>query len=307
MSTSRPPRLGAPDLGVGVGLRVPHYATIFEQWPAMDWFEVISENFMVAGGLPRRNLDRALSRYRIVQHGVSLSIGTVDPLDRDYLAKLKALTRHTKTPWVSDHLCWTGAHGANLHDLLPLPYTEEAVRHVAERARIVQDYLELPLALENVSSYLTYTQSTMTEWEFVTAVAEEADCGLLLDVNNIYVSSYNHGFDPMDYVRGVPHHRVVQMHLAGHTNMGKYILDTHSGHVIEEVWRLYRRACELTGPVSTLIEWDDEIPPFEVLAAEAEKARAARDEAIATARGREDRGHKAATASVAAAAEGSAP
>lgn len=306
MSTSRPPRLGAPDLGIGVGLRVPHYATIFEQWPAMDWFEIISENFMVAGGLPRRNLDRALSRYRLVQHGVSLSIGTVDPLDRDYLAKLKALTRHTKTPWVSDHLCWTGAHGANLHDLLPLPYTEEAVRHVAERARIVQDYLELPFALENVSSYLTYTQSTMTEWEFVTAVAEEADCGLLLDVNNIYVSSYNHGFDPMDYVRGVPHHRVVQMHLAGHTNMGKYIIDTHSGHVIDEVWRLYRKACELTGPVSTLIEWDDEIPPFEVLAAEADKARAARDEAIAIRSGI-DRARKAGTIGAPAAAEGSAP
>jgi uncharacterized protein (UPF0276 family) len=307
MSTSRPPRLGAPDLGIGVGLRVPHYGAIFEQWPEMDWFEIISENFMVGGGLPRRNLDRALSKYRLVQHGVSLSIGTVDPLDRDYLAKLKALTRHTKTPWVSDHLCWTGAHGANLHDLLPLPYTEEAVRHVAERARVVQDYLELPLLLENVSSYLTYTHSTMTEWEFVTAVVEEADCGLLLDVNNIYVSSYNHGFDPMDYVRGVPHRRVVQMHLAGHTNMGKYIIDTHSGHVIEDVWSLYREACELTGPVSTLIEWDDEIPDFEVLAAEAEKARAVRDEAIAAAAGSAERARRQAAAGLSATAAGSAP
>lgn len=281
--SSPSPRMGAPDLGIGVGLRIPHYAAVFEGWPAMDWFEIISENFMVGGGLPRHNLDRALSRYRLVQHGVSLSIGSIDPLDRDYLKRLKALTRHTGTPWVSDHLCWGGAKGANLHDLLPLPYTEEAVRHVAERARMVQDFLELPFVLENVSSYLTYTHSTMTEWEFVTAVVEEADCGLLLDVNNIYVSSYNHGFDPMAYVRGVPHRRVVQYHLAGHTNYGKYIIDTHSGHVIDEVWALYREACKLTGPVSTLIEWDDEIPEFEVLAAEAEKARAAREEAVASA------------------------
>jgi uncharacterized protein len=277
--SSPAPRMGAPDLGIGVGLRIPHYGAIFEQWPAMDWFEIISENFMVAGGLPRRNLDRALSRYPLVQHGVSLSIGSVDPLDREYLTQLKALTRHTRTPWVSDHLCWTGAGGTNLHDLLPLPYTEEAVRHVAERVRVVQDFLELPFVIENVSSYLTYTHSRMTEWEFVTAVVEEADCGLLFDVNNVYVSAFNHGFDPMEYVRGVPHRRVVQYHLAGHTNFGKYIIDTHSGHVIDEVWALYRAACELTGPVSTLIEWDDDIPPFEVLAAEAEKARALRDEA----------------------------
>jgi uncharacterized protein (UPF0276 family) len=280
MPSSRSPRLGAPDLGVGVGLRVPHYAAIFEHWPKMDWFEIISENFMVPGGLPRTNLDRALSKYRLVQHGVSLSVGSVDPLDRNYLTRLKALTRTTSTPWVSDHLCWTGAHGTNLHDLLPLPYTEEAVRHVAERIRVVQDFLELPFAIENVSSYLTYTHSSMTEWEFLTAVAEEADCGILFDVNNIYVSAYNHGFDPMEYVRGLPHRRVMQYHLAGHTNFGKYILDTHSGHVIDEVWALYRKACELTGPVSTLIEWDDDIPAFEVLAAEAEKARSMRDEAL---------------------------
>lgn len=280
MSSVRPPRLGLPDFGIGVGLRVPHYATIFEHRPKMDWFEIISENFMAPGGKPRQNLDRALSDYRLIQHGVSLSIGSIDPLDRDHLRRLKELSRYTQTPWVSDHLCWTGAHSTDLHDLLPLPYTEEVVRYVAERARIVQDYLELPLLLENVSSYLTYTHSTMTEWEFITAVAEEANIGLLLDVNNIYVSSYNHGFDPMDYVRGVPHHRVAQIHLAGHTNFGKFIIDTHTGHVIDEVWALYRAACELTGPVSTLIEWDDELPAFEVLAAEAEKARALRDEAV---------------------------
>ncbi|WP_437759978.1 MNIO family bufferin maturase [Sorangium sp. So ce1389] len=271
-------RLGLPDLGVGVGLRIPHYRHVFEHRPRVDWFEIISENFMVDGGMPIANLERALASYRLVQHGVSLSIGSTDPLDFDYLRRLKALLGKVRSPWVSDHLCWTGAHGVNLHDLLPLPYTEEAVRHVAARARAVQDFLEVRLALENVSSYLTYTASRMSEWEFLSAVAEEADCGILLDVNNVYVSSYNHGFDPGAYVDGVPHHRIVQFHLAGHTNHGRYILDTHSDHVADAVWALYRRAVEHTGDVSTLIEWDDDIPAFEVLAAEAEKARAIREE-----------------------------
>ncbi len=276
-------RLGLPDLGVGVGLRVPHYEHVFTKHPAVDWFEIISENFMVDGGMPRANLERVLSRYRVAQHGVSMSIGTKDPLDREYLRKLRDLVRRTGTPWVSDHLCWTGVGGVNLHDLCPLPYTEEAVKHVAARARAVQDFLGVRFAIENVSSYLTYTSSAMTEWEFLTAVCEEADCGLLLDVNNIYVSSYNHGFDARAYVDGVPHHRVVQMHLAGHTNKGKYIIDTHSDHVIDPVWELYRRACERCGDVSTLVEWDDDIPPFETLLAEAEKARVIREE---VARGR---------------------
>jgi uncharacterized protein len=271
-------RLGLPDLGVGVGLRLPHYQHILEHLPAVDWFEIISENFMVAGGLPIANLERFLSHYRLVQHGVSLSIGSTDPLDFDYLGRLKALLRKVKSPWVSDHLCWTGAHGVNLHDLLPMPYTDEAVKHVAARARTVQDFLEVRLALENVSSYLTYASSTMTEWEFLSAIAEEADCGVLLDVNNIYVSSYNHGFDADAYIDGVPHHRVVQIHLAGHTNRGKYIIDTHSDHVIDAVWALYRRALGRTGDVSTLVEWDDDIPAFETLLAEAEKARAIREE-----------------------------
>lgn len=279
-----PPRLGLPDFGVGVGLRIPHYATIFEQSPPdrpdVDWFEIISENFMVGGGLPLKNLDRALERYPLIQHGVSLSIGSTEPLDRDYLTRLKALLRKTKSPWLSDHLCWTGAHGVNLHDLLPLPYTEQAAEHVIARAREVQDFLEVPLLIENVSSYLTYTASTMSEWEFITRIAEGANCGLLLDVNNIYVSSYNHGFDPNAFVDGVPHHRVAQIHLAGHTNFGDYIIDTHSDHVIDPVWALYRRALERTGPVSTLIEWDDDIPPFAELCAEADKARAIRDEVL---------------------------
>jgi hypothetical protein len=275
-------RLGLPDLGVGVGLRIPHYQEIFDQGEGsrVDWFEIISENFMVAGGMPLFNLERALDRFRLVQHGVSLSIGGTEPLDRDYLGKLKALVRRTGSPWVSDHLCWTGSHGVNLHDLLPLPYTAATVKHVAERARAVQDFLGVRLALENVSSYLSVAASEMTEWEFVTAVAEEADCALLLDVNNIYVSSFNHGFDPAAYVDGVPHRRVVQVHLAGHTHHGKYIIDTHSDHVVDPVWELYRRALRLTGPVSTLIEWDDDIPPFSTLVAEADKARAIRDEVL---------------------------
>ena len=277
-------RLGLPDLGVGIGLRIPHYAHIFEHRPPVDWFGIISENFMVGGGLPIHNLDRILAHYRVVQHGVSLSIGSTAPLDRDYLGQLKTLLRKVQSPWVSDHLCWTGIPGANLHDLLPLPYTDEVIRHVAARARAVQDFLEVRLVLENVSSYLTYTSSTMTEWEFVSAILEEADCGLLLDLNNIYVSSFNHGFDPRAFVEGVPHHRIVQYHLAGHTHHGSYILDTHSDHVIDPVWDLYRRACELTGNVSTLVEWDDDIPPFHTLIAEADKARSLRDE-VAAARG----------------------
>jgi uncharacterized protein (UPF0276 family) len=275
-------RLGLPDLGVGVGLRVPHYHDIFDegQGSLVDWFEIISENFMVAGGMPLYNLGRALERFRVVQHGVSLSIGGTAPLDRDYLGRLGALLRRTGSPWVTDHLCWTGSHGRDLHDLLPLPYTEATVKHVAERARAVQDILGVRLALENVSSYLSYRSSEMTEWEFLRAVAEEADCGLLLDVNNIYVSSFNHGFDPEAYVDGVPHGRVVQIHLAGHTHHGRYIIDTHSDHVIDPVWDLYRRALRRTGPVSTLIEWDDDIPPFSTLVAEADKARAIREEVL---------------------------
>lgn len=279
--TSPPPRLGLPDLGIGVGLRIPHYGHVFETKPKMDWFEVISENFMVPGGRPISNLERALADYRVVQHGVSLSIGSASPLDWEYLKKLKALLKKTGSPWVSDHLCWTGADCLNLHDLLPLPYTEEVVRYVAERARIVQDYLEVRFALENVSSYMTYTASRMTEWEFVRAIAEEADVGILLDVNNIYVSSFNHGFEPGQFVDAIPAHRVVQIHLAGHTRFERYILDTHSGHIIDEVWKLYARAIERCGAVSTLIEWDDDIPAWQELQDEAEKARSLRDAALA--------------------------
>ncbi len=270
----------ATDLGVGVGLRVPHYAHILKERPKLDFFEIISENFMVAGGKPRYHLNAVRESYRLVQHGVSLDIGGPEPLDFEYLKRLKALVRETETPWVSDHFCWCGSGNAHLHDLLPLPYTEQAITHVAERARTVQDYLEVPFALENTSSYLSYRSSSHTEWDFIGEVVERADVGLLFDCNNVYVSAYNHGFDPIEFVQKIPTDRVVQIHLASHTNVGPYIIDTHRGHVIDAVWALYRLTIERCGSVSTLIEWDDEIPPFEVLAAEAARAHAERTLAL---------------------------
>jgi hypothetical protein len=277
-----PPRLGLPDLGVGVGLRVPHYRHILDERPAVDFFEVISENFMGAGGKPRYHLGAVREAYRIVQHGVSMSIGGPTPPDDDYLRALKKLVDETGTPWVTDHFCWCGVPGANLHDLLPLPYTEEAVRLVSERAKRIQDFLGVRLALENTSSYMAFNASSMPEWEFISRIAEAADIGLMFDVNNVYVSAYNHGFDPYEFVKNVPHERIVQIHLAGHTNLGKYIIDTHAGHVIDPVWDLYRETIELAGAVSTIIEWDDQIPEFSVLAAEASKAKQVRSAALAT-------------------------
>jgi uncharacterized protein (UPF0276 family) len=259
-----------------VGLRVPHYRRILAETPRVDFFEVISENFMVGGGKPLHHLGRVLERYPVVQHGVSLGIGGPDAPDRAYLERLKVLVRRTGTPWVSDHFCWCGAGGAHLHDLLPLPYTPALVRTLVARAREIQDFLEVPFALENTSSYLT-----LAEWEFVTEIAERADIGLLFDVNNVFVTSYNHGLDPVKFVKSVPHERIVQIHLAGHTNLGHTILDTHEGHVIDPVWDLYRLTIELAGSVPTIIEWDDEIPELEVLLAEAEKARAERELALA--------------------------
>jgi hypothetical protein len=273
-------KLGVPNLGIGMGLRVPHYRTILEQRPAVDFFEIISENFMVAGGKPIYHLERVLETYRVIQHGVSLSIGGPEPLNRNYLTRLKQLVNRVKPAWLSDHFCWCGAGGAHLHDLLPLPYTRAAVSRVAERARAVQDFLEVRFALENTSSYLTYTSSGIPEWEFISEIAERADIGLMFDVNNVYVTCYNQDLDPHQFIRSVPHHRIVQIHLAGHTNLGKYIIDTHRGHVIDPVWDLYRETIELAGPVSTIIEWDDDIPPFEVVFAEAERARKVSDAAL---------------------------
>ena len=263
-----------PNLGIGIGLRVPHYQDIFRDQPSIDWFEIISENFMVEGGAPLDNLKKILERYPVVQHGVSLAIGSPDPLNFDYLRKLKELTRLTKTPWVSDHLCWGRLAGAHYHDLLPLPYTQEVVRYVAERARIVQDYLELPFALENLSSYVAYTQDQMPEWEFYSQVVEKANIYMMLDVNNIYVSSRNHGFDPKDYYENIPIERVLQIHLAGHTDKGTYCIDTHDEPVCDKVWELYGEVYKLTGGVSTLLEWDDNFLSFEDTWKEALKAKA---------------------------------
>jgi len=262
-----------PNLGIGIGLRIPHYQDIFEHQPDIDWFEIISENFMVEGGKPLENLHRILERYPVVQHGVSLAIGSPTPLDFDYLKKLKDLTKVTKTPWVSDHLCWGQTPGGHYHDLLPLPYTNEVIDYVAERARIVQDYLELPFALENLSSYVEYKMDEMPEWEFYSAIVEKADINMMLDVNNIYVSSRNHGFDPMEYINNIPMERVIQIHLAGHSDHGDYVLDTHDDYVRDEVWALYGEVYPRTGGVSTLLEWDDNFIPLQETWDEALKAK----------------------------------
>jgi uncharacterized protein (UPF0276 family) len=273
-------RFGIPDLGVGIGLRHKHFGEILSSWPEVDWFEVLSENYLDTGGRPLYVLDRVVERYPVALHGVSLSIGSTDPLDRAYLAKLKELARRTRAGWVSDHLCWTGVLGRNTHDLLPLPYTEATLRHVTRRVREVQDFLERPLVLENPSTYVSFAESTMTEWEFLTRLGTEADCGLLLDVNNVYVSAFNHGFDPAEYVDGVPADRVVQYHLAGHTNKGTHIIDSHSARALPEVWDLYARSCRRTGLVSTLFEWDADIPPVGEVVREAGKAHAYRRAAV---------------------------
>lgn len=262
-----------PNLGIGLGLRVPHYETIFRDLPAIDWFEIISENFMMDEGKPLEQLQKILEHYPVVQHGVSLAIGSPDPLDFDYLKQLKKLTRITKTPWVSDHLCWGRLPGANFHDLLPLPYTKEVIDYVAERARIVQDYLELPFALENLSSYVAFHADQMPEWDFYAAVVDKADIYMMLDVNNIYVSSKNHGFNPQDYYKNIPIERVLQIHLAGHTDKGTHLLDTHDNYVCDEVWKLYGEIYPLTRGVSTLLEWDENFISFEETWNEALKAK----------------------------------
>lgn len=260
------------DYGIGIGLRIPHYDHILNQKPTVDWFEIISENFLVDGGRPLEVLDRILAQYRVVQHGVALYFGSTDKPNRDHLRRLKQLIRRTKTPWLSDHLCWGSVDGRATHDLLPMPYTFAAAKHTAEKIRMVRDYLEIPIAVENVSSYTEYHVSEMTEWEFLTEVVERADCGILLDVNNIYVSSKNHSFNPYDYVDNVPHHRVAQMHIAGHTKFEKYILDTHDHPVLDPVWKLYAHAIKRCGITATLLEWDDKIPSFQEVHDEALKA-----------------------------------
>lgn len=265
-------RWGLPDLGVGIGLRSVHFGEILRTHPEIDWFEIVSENFMDTGGRPLFILDQVCERYPVALHGVSMSIGGSDPLNVGYLEKLKQLAERTRAHWVSDHLCWTGVAGRNTHDLLPMPYTEEALRHTVARTRRVSEILERPLVLENPSSYVEFHDSSLSEWEFLARLSEEADCGLLLDVNNVYVSSFNHGFDPCVYIDAIPADRVVQFHVAGHTHKGSHILDTHSDHALPEVWELYRRAWARTGGAATLYEWDEDIPALDVLLAEAKKA-----------------------------------
>jgi uncharacterized protein (UPF0276 family) len=260
--------------GFGLGLRTVHYEDILASRPHVDWFEALSENYMVPGGKPLYYLDRIRADYPVVLHGVSMSIGSSDPLDLDYLKDLKALADRVEPAWMSDHLCWTGIARRNIHDLLPLPYTREAVDHVAARIRQVQDYLGRRILIENVSSYVNFEQSEMTEWDFLREIAERADCLLLFDVNNVYVSGFNHGFDPQEYIDALPGQRIQQIHLAGHSNCGTHIIDTHDAPVIDEVWKLYKYAIEAFGPIATMIERDDHIPELDVLVAELDQARA---------------------------------
>jgi hypothetical protein len=275
---------GFTDYGVGIGLRIPHYHHILMRKPVVDWFEIISENYMIDGGRPLEVLDKILDQYNVVQHGVSMYFGSASDADPEHLRRLKRLVKRTNTPWLSDHLCWGSVDGRYTHDLLPMPYTWEAVEVTAARIRRVQDFLEVPVVVENVSSYAEFHASEMTEWEFLNEVVERADCGILLDVNNIYVSSQNHSFDPFAYVNAVPTERVAQIHIAGHSKFEKYILDTHDHPVLEPVWTLYARAIERAGPTATLLEWDDNIPSFEEVHAEAMKA----EKFLAAARGKAD-------------------
>ena len=260
------------DYGIGIGLRIPHYQHIFNKKPVGDWFEIISENFMVGGGRALANLDQILEQYRVVQHGVSMYFGSAEPLNRDHLRRLKALVKRTRTPWLSDHLCWGSVDGTYSHDLLPMPYTFEAAEVTARKVREARDFLEVPIAVENVSSYAEFHMSEMTEWEFLNEVVEQADCGILLDVNNIYVSSRNHEFDPYEYLNDIPAERVAQIHIAGHSKFRKYILNTHDHPVIDPVWKMYEHAIRRIGPTATLLEWDDRIPSFDEVHAEALKA-----------------------------------
>ena len=276
---------GFTDLGVGIGLRIPHYRHILEHKPVVDWFEIISENFMVDGGRPLAVLDQILEQYQVVQHGVSTYFGSAGPLDREHLRRLKALVRRTGTPFVSDHLCWGSVDGTFSHDLLPMPYTWEAVAVTAGKIAQARDVLEVPVIVENVSSYAEFHESEMTEWEFLNEVAERADCGILLDVNNIYVSSRNHGFDPLAYVNAVQAERVGQIHIAGHSQFERYTLDTHDHPVLDPVWALYARTIERCGPTSTLLEWDDRIPSFDEVHREALKANRFLGAALAPAAG----------------------
>ena len=266
-------RLGLPNLGLGLGLRNQHFDHILNTSPEVDWFEVISENFMDSFGRPRQILQQIAERYPVVMHGVSMSIGSTDPLNFHYLKSLKTLADEVQPAWVSDHLCWTGVLTTNSHDLLPLPLNEESLQHVCGRIKQVQEYLERPLIIENPSTYASFKNSDIPEWEFLRLMTEETGCGLLLDVNNVYVSSFNNDFNPVEYIQGIPHDKVVQMHLAGHQNMGNYIIDTHDREVTNPVWKLFQMTYQLASEAAILLEWDGNIPPFEVYHDELLKAK----------------------------------
>jgi uncharacterized protein (UPF0276 family) len=272
---------GGVELATGIGLRSPHYRHILDEKPTVGWFEIISENFMVEGGRPLEVLDMILEQYRVVQHGVGMYPGNADGIDGNHLKRLKRLVKRTNTPWISDHLCWGSIDGSMSHDLLPIPFTHEAARKTAAHLRMAQDYLEIPVAVENVSSYGQFQDDEMTEWEFLTEVSEQADVGILLDVNNIYVSSINHGFDPMEYLNFLNPARVAQIHIAGHSRYERFIIDTHDHPVIDPVWKLYERAIERCGAVATLLEWDGKIPSFEEVWTEARKSETWRETALA--------------------------
>lgn len=269
--------LGLPQ-GVGVGLRTCHYATIEAEKPTIPWFEVLSDNYFCDGGPSLAHLEKICSLYPVTLHGVGMSIGSTDPLDQTYLNNLKKLIRITQPLLVSDHLCWTSLAGQQFHELLPLPYTDEAVKHVSNRIRQVQDFLERRIMIENVSSYLTFKQSTLTEWAFLQAVADEADCQILLDINNIYVSAFNHGFDAHDYIKGLNTRRIQQFHLAGFEDRGTYLFDTHGAPIYPQVWELFVAALKKFGPMPTIIERDNDIPAFSVLQQEAETAQKLMDD-----------------------------
>lgn len=260
-------------LGFGLGLRAKHYSTILATEPKIDWLEILTENYLIPGGKPLYFLDKISELYPLVMHGVSLSIGSCDPLDFNYLHQVKTLSKRINAKWISDHLCWTGINGINTHDLLPIPYTTEALKHIVQRVKQVQDFLGQQILLENPSTYVQFDCAQMSEWEFLTELAIQADCLILLDINNIYVSSYNHQLDPYIYLNNIPANRVQQIHLAGHSNQGKHILDTHDAAIIEPVWDLYKAAVARFGNVATMIERDDNIPELQVLIAELNIAR----------------------------------
>ena len=262
-----------PYLGFGLGLRTDHYQAVLDSRPAVDWFEVITENYLVPGGKPLHFLYKIREHYPMAMHGVAMSIGSTDPLNMDYLHQVKTLADRLQPAWISDHLCWTGVHGENSHDLLPLPYTEETISHIVERVNRVQDFLSRRILLENVSSYITYTESIMPEWEFFNTIADRADCLILLDVNNIFVSAFNHNFNPLDYLQGINSQRVQQFHLAGHSRYDDVIIDTHDHAVSDEVWQLYASAVKHCGEVSCMIERDANIPPLDELLHELDYAR----------------------------------